>query len=307
MFRWRFLMARSKLGFNVKRQTFWGWILISPLCLGLTLWVAFPMGLSFFTSLTKWDMLSKAQFIGFKNYISIFTEDELFIKSIRNTLYFTFLSVPLQMTIALGGALLLNSQVKGKRVFRTIFYLPSLIPLVVSSVMWLWLFNNQYGLINYFLHSLGINRVQWIDSRAMVIPSLTMMNVWNIGNVIIIFLAGLQGIPNDLLEAVDIDGGTYWHKFRYVIIPLLSPIILYNMIINMIKCLQLFVEPYIMTNGGPVNSSLSFVLHIYNNAFKYGKMGTANAMAWVLFILTMGISLLIFKTSTMWTYYEGDK
>ena len=300
-------MARSKLGFNVKRQTFWGWILISPLCLGLTLWVAFPMGLSFFTSLTKWDMLSKAQFIGFKNYISIFTEDELFIKSIRNTLYFTFLSVPLQMTIALGGALLLNSQVKGKRVFRTIFYLPSLIPLVVSSVMWLWLFNNQYGLINYFLHSLGINRVQWIDSRAMVIPSLTMMNVWNIGNVIIIFLAGLQGIPNDLLEAVDIDGGTYWHKFRYVIIPLLSPIILYNMIINMIKCLQLFVEPYIMTNGGPVNSSLSFVLHIYNNAFKYGKMGTANAMAWVLFILTMGISLLIFKTSTMWTYYEGDK
>ena len=300
-------MARSKLGLNVKRQTFWGWILISPLCLGLTLWVAFPMGLSFFTSLTKWDMLSKAQFIGFKNYVSIFTEDELFIKSIRNTLYFTFLSVPLQMTIALGGALLLNSQVKGKRVFRTIFYLPSLSPLVVSSVMWLWLFNDQYGLINYFLHALGIDRVQWIDSRAMVIPSLTMMNVWNIGNVIIIFLAGLQGIPNDLLEAVDIDGGTYWHKFRYVIIPLLSPIILYNMIINMIKCLQLFVEPYIMTNGGPVNSSLSFVLHIYNNAFKYGKMGTANAMAWVLFILTMGISLLIFKTSTMWTYYEGDK
>jgi multiple sugar transport system permease protein len=300
-------MAHSKLGFNEKRQTFWGWILISPLCLGLTLWVAFPMGLSFFTSLTKWDMLSKAQFVGFKNYISIFTEDELFLKSIRNTLYFTFLSVPLQMITALAGALLLNSQVKGKRVFRTIFYLPSLIPLVVSSVMWLWLFNNQYGLINYFLHSFGINRIQWIDSKEMVIPSLTIMNVWNIGNVIIIFLAGLQGIPNDLMEAVDIDGGTYWHKFRYVMLPLLSPIILYNMIVNMIKCLQLFVEPYIMTNGGPVNSSLSFVLHIYNNAFKYGKMGTANAMAWVLFILTMGISLLIFKTSTLWTYYEGDK
>ncbi|ADY12588.1 carbohydrate ABC transporter permease [Sphaerochaeta globosa] len=300
-------MAHSKLGFNEKRQTFWGWILISPLCLGLTLWVAFPMGLSFFTSLAKWDMLSKAQFVGFKNYISIFTEDELFLKSIRNTLYFTFLSVPLQMITALAGALLLNSQVKGKRVFRTIFYLPSLIPLVVSSVMWLWLFNNQYGLINYFLHSFGINRIQWIDSKEMVIPSLTIMNVWNIGNVIIIFLAGLQGIPNDLMEAVDIDGGTYWHKFRYVMLPLLSPIILYNMIVNMIKCLQLFVEPYIMTNGGPVNSSLSFVLHIYNNAFKYGKMGTANAMAWVLFILTMGISLLIFKTSTLWTYYEGDK
>ena len=300
-------MAHSKLGFNVKRQTFWGWILISPLCLGLTLWVAFPMGLSFYTSLTKWDMLSKAEFVGFKNYITIFTEDELFLKSIRNTLYFTFLSVPLQMIIALGGALLLNTQVPGKRAFRTIFYLPSLIPIVVSSVMWLWLFNNQYGLINYFLHSLGINRIQWIDSKQMVIPSLTIMNVWNIGNVIIIFLAGLQGIPTDLLEAVDIDGGRYWHKLRYVILPLLSPIILYNMIVNIIKCLQLFVEPYIMTNGGPVNSSLSFVLHIYNNAFKYGKMGVANAMAWVLFIFTMCISLIIFRTSSQWTYYEGDR
>jgi len=297
----------KKMGFNKKRQTLWGWILISPLCLGLTLWVAFPMGLSFFTSMTKWDMLGKAEFIGLKNYLIIFTQDELFLKSIRNTLYFTFLSLPLQLFIALAGALLLHSQVKGQRAFRTIFYLPSLIPIVVSSVMWLWLFNHQYGLINYFLNLLGFDRVQWIDSKHMVIPSLTIMNIWNVGNIIIIFLAGLQGIPNDLLEAVDIDGGRYWHKLRYVILPLLSPIILYNMIVNMIKCLQLFVEPYIMTNGGPVNSSLSFVLHIYNNAFKYGKMGTANAMAWVLFLLTMLISLVIFKTSSQWTYYEGDK
>jgi len=300
-------MTGAKMGFNTKRQTLWGWILISPLCLGLTLWVAFPMGLSLWTSLTEWDMLSKAEFVGLKNYITIFTEDELFLKSVRNTLYFTVLSVPLQMIIALGGALLLNTQVRGKRAFRTIFYLPSLIPIVVSSVMWLWLFNSQYGLINYLFHSVGLNRVQWIDSRHMVIPSLTIMNIWNVGNIIIIFLAGLQGIPKDLLEAVEIDGGRYWHKFRFVIIPLLSPIILYNMIVNMIKCLQLFVEPYIMTGGGPVNSSLSFVLHIYNNAFKYGKMGVANAMAWVLFILTLLISLVIFKTSCHWTYYEGDR
>ena len=300
-------MTGAKMGFNTKRQTLWGWILISPLCLGLTLWVAFPMGLSLWTSLTDWDMLSTAEFVGLKNYITIFTEDELFLKSVRNTLYFTVLSVPLQMIIALGGALLLNTQVRGKRAFRTIFYLPSLIPIVVSSVMWLWLFNSQYGLINYLLHSVGLNRVQWIDSRHMVIPSLTIMNIWNVGNIIIIFLAGLQSIPKDLLEAVEIDGGRYWHKFRFVIIPLLSPIILYNMIVNMIKCLQLFVEPYIMTGGGPVNSSLSFVLHIYNNAFKYGKMGVANAMAWVLFILTLLISLVIFKTSCHWTYYEGDR
>ena len=300
-------MFHKNRGMNARRQTFWGWILISPLVLGLSLWVVFPMGLSFFTSLTEWDMLSKPTFVGFKNYLMIFTKDELFLKSIRNTLYFTILSVPFQMVVALGAALLLNSDIKGKGIFRTIYYLPSLIPIVVSSVMWLWMFNHQYGLINHFLNSLGMNRVKWIDSEQMVIPSLAIMNIWNVGNVVVIFLAGLQGISSDLMEAVDIDGGHYGHKFLYVILPLLSPIILYNMIVNMIKCLQLFVEPYIMTNGGPVNSSLSFVLHIYNNAFKYGKMGAANAMAWVLFILTMIISLIIFKTSDHWTYYEGDK
>jgi multiple sugar transport system permease protein len=297
-------MSFKKRGMNDRRQNLWGWILISPLVMGLTLWVVFPMGLSIFTSMTRWDMLSKPEFVGFQNYIEIFTKDELFLKSIRNTVYFTLLSVPMQMLVALMGALLLNSSINGKGVFRTIFYLPSLIPIVVSSIMWLWMYNHQYGLINFFLNNLGLDKVKWIDSTEMVIPSLSIMNI---GNVIVIFLAGLQGIPDDLMEAVEIDGGNSWHKFHFVILPLLSPIILYNMIVSLIKCLQLFVEPYIMTNGGPVNSSLSFVLHIYNNAFKYGKMGMANAMAWVLFILTMFISLIIFKTSDQWTYYEGDK
>ncbi|MDA3958285.1 carbohydrate ABC transporter permease [Oceanispirochaeta sp.] len=300
-------MSFKKRGMNDRRQNLWGWILISPLVMGLTLWVVFPMGLSIFTSMTRWDMISKPEFVGFQNYIEIFTKDELFLKSIRNTVYFTLLSVPMQMLVALMGALLLNSSINGKGVFRTIFYLPSLIPIVVSSIMWLWMYNHQYGLINFFLNNLGLDKVKWIDSTEMVIPSLSIMNIWNIGNVIVIFLAGLQGIPDDLMEAVEIDGGNSWHKFHFVILPLLSPIILYNMIVSLIKCLQLFVEPYIMTNGGPVNSSLSFVLHIYNNAFKYGKMGMANAMAWVLFILTMFISLIIFKTSDQWTYYEGDK
>lgn len=300
-------MSLKERGLNATRQTFWGWVLVSPLVLGLTLWVAFPMGLSIYTSFTKWDMLTKPEFVGLKNYIKLFTDDELFLKSIKNTFYFTFLTVPLQMIVALTGAMLLNSSIRFKGIFRTIFYLPSLIPIVVSSIMWLWLYNNHYGLINYFLTYIGLDKVQWIDSIKMVIPSLSIMNVWNIGNIMVIFLAGLQGIPIELLEAVDIDGGNSWHKFRSVILPLLSPIILYNMIISMIKCLQLFVEPYIMTSGGPANSSLSFVLHIYNNAFKYGKMGMANAMAWVLFILTMIISLIIFKTSDQWTYYEGDR
>lgn len=300
-------MKRQKPGIITRRQNIWGWILILPLVLGLSIWVVFPMGLSFFTSLSEWDMISDAEFVGFRNYIRIFTEDELFLKSVANTAYFTILSVPSQMIVALIAALLLNARIRGKGLFRTMFYLPSLIPLVVTSIMWLWLYNYQYGLINHFLNSVGLDKVKWLNSAEMVLPSLAFMNVWNVGNVIVIFLAGLQGISGDLLEAVDIDGGNYWHKVRYVVLPLLSPIILYNMIINTIKALQLFVEPYIMTSGGPANSSLSFVLHIYNNAFLYGKMGMANAMAWILFILTMLISFIIFKTSSLWTYYEGDR
>lgn len=284
----------------------WGWILITPLTLGLTIWVLFPMGLSFVTSLTDWDMISKPKFVALKNYIDLFSGDQLFLQSVKVTFYYTLLSVPLQLAAAFGVSLLLNSNVRGLGVFRTLYYLPSLLPGVVVSVIWLWLYNPQYGLLNAALGGLGLERVDWINSPELVIPSLVIMSVWGIGNVVVIFLAGLQGIPKTLLEAVEIDGGNAWHSFRNVILPLMSPIILYNLIIGIIKSLQLFTEPYIMTGGGPMNASLSFVLLIYNNAFKYGKMGVANAMAWALFVLTIALSFAIFKSSSAWTYSEGD-
>jgi multiple sugar transport system permease protein len=284
----------------------WGWILITPLTLGLTIWVLFPMGLSFVTSLTDWDMISKPSFVGLKNYLDLFSGDQLFLQSVKVTFYYTLLSVPLQLAAAFGVSLLLNSNVRGLGVFRTLYYLPSLLPGVVVSVIWLWLYNPQYGLLNAALGGLGLERIDWINSPRLVIPSLVIMSVWGVGNVVVIFLAGLQGIPKTLLEAVEIDGGNAWHSFRNVILPLMSPIILYNLIIGIIKSLQLFTEPYIMTGGGPMNASLSFVLLIYNNAFKYGKMGVANAMAWALFVLTIALSFAIFRTSSAWTYSEGD-
>jgi multiple sugar transport system permease protein len=252
-------------------------------------------------------MISKAEFVGLKNYIRLFTGDQLFLQTIKVTLYYTVLSVPLQMAAAFGLAMLLNSKVRGVGIFRTLFYLPSLLPTVVVTVIWLWLYNTQYGLLNTILGGLGFNKVDWITSPAMVIPSFVIMSIWSVGNVVIIFLAGLQDIPSTLIEAVKIDGGNAWHSFRNVVLPLMSPIILYNLIVGLIKALQLFVEPYIMTNGGPVNASLSFMMLIYSNAFKYGKMGEANAMAWVLFILTLLLSGLVFKTSNSWVYSEGDK
>jgi multiple sugar transport system permease protein len=300
-------MKRIKAGRGWRRETVWGWILLTPLTLGLTIWVLFPMGLSLLTGLTKWDMISAPQFVGLRNYLELFSKDQLFLQSVKVTLYYTLLSVPLQLFVAYLTALLLNSPIRGVGWFRTIFYLPSLIPVVVTSIMWLWLFNHQYGLLNAILAGLGLNKVNWINSTGMVIPSLIIMSIWSVGNIVVIFLAGLQGVPQTLLEAAKIDGGTSWHSFRHIILPLTSPIILYNLIIGLIRSLQLFTEPYIMTSGGPMNASLSFVLNIYNYAFKYGKMGEANAMAWILFIITLLLSLIVFKTSTRWTYYEGDK
>lgn len=264
------------------------------------------MGLSVITSLMSWDMISTATFVGLRNYLNLFTEDALFSKAITVTFLYTLFSVPLQLLVAFALAMLLNSKMRGVGAFRTIYYLPSLIPVVVSSVMWLWLYNQQYGLINTVLVEFGLDRINWLNSTEMVIPSLVIMSLWSVGNIVIIFLAGLQGIPGDLIEAAKIDGASAWKVFINVTIPFMSPVILYNLIINMIKALQLFTEPYIMTGGGPMNSSLTVVLHIYNNAFKYGKIGPANAMAWVLFILTMGLSAFIYKSSDRWTFYEGD-
>ncbi len=300
-------MNTKAVGLRKRKETVWGWILIAPLAAGLTLWVIFPMGLSFVTSLLKWDMISQPEFVGLGNYISLITESDLFRTCVKVTLYYTVVSVPIQLILALAAAMLLNANVRWLGVFRTIFYLPSLIPLVVTSIMWLWLYNTQYGLINAMLVGMGLDRVQWISSTAMVVPSLVIMSTWSIGNLVVIFLAGLQGIPKTLIEAVSIDGGNAWHSFRHVVLPLLSPVILYNLIVGMIKALQLFTEPYIMTAGGPANASLSIVLNIYNHAFRYGKMGAANAMAWMLFIMTMVLSLIVFRSSARWTFYEGDK
>ncbi len=300
-------MKSTRRGVISKRQTRWGWILIMPLTLGLSIWVVFPMGLSLVTSLTHWDMISPPTFVGLQNYIRLFSGDELFLRSVKVTLYYTVLSVPLQLATAFFVSMLLNSDVKGLGIFRTIYYLPSLIPIVVTSIMWLWLYNEQYGLLNAMFSGLGLGKVGWISNPKLVIPSLVAMSIWGVGNVVVIFLAGLQGIPLSLIEAVKIDGGNAYHAFRHVTLPLMSPVILYNMIVSIIKSLQLFTEPYIMTGGGPVNSSLSFVLNIYNNAFKYSKMGEANALAWMLFLLTLILSVVIFKTSAKWTFYGGDR
>ncbi len=290
-----------------RKDSLWGWVFCLPLVLGLSIWVAFPLGVAVVMSLFKWNMISPAQFIGLGNYVFMFFADHLFWQSLSVMALYTVLSVPLQLVLAFGLALLLNTKVRGMGVFRTIFYLPSLIPTVVSTALWLWLFNPQYGFFNLILDAVGLPAVDWLTSPDMVISSLVLMSLWSVGNIVIIFLAGLQGIPKELEEATEVDGGNLWHRLRHVIFPFMSPVIFYNLVMGVIAGLQIFTQPYIMTNGGPANSSLTYVLHLYKQAFQFSKMGYANALALVLLIVTVILSLIVFKSSDKWVYYDGDK
>jgi multiple sugar transport system permease protein len=292
---------------SFRNDALWGWVFCLPLVAGLTLWVAFPLGVAVVMSLFQWNMISPATFVGLGNYTFMFFGDHLFWQSLAVMFLYTALSVPLQLLVAFGLAMLLNAKVRGMGVFRTIFYLPSLIPAMVGSALWMWLFNTQYGLFNLFLDTLGLPTVEWLTNPDQVINSLVLMSLWAVGNVMIIFLAGLQGIPQELEEAVVVDGGGAWHRFRNVILPFMSPVIFYNLVMGIIAGLQTFTQPYIMTNGGPANSSLTYVLHLYRQAFQFNKMGYANALALVLLVLTIVLSLVVFRSSDKWVYYDGEK
>lgn len=288
-----------------RQQNLWGWLLISPAVLGLSIWVFFPLGLSLVASFWQWDMLMPPSFIGLQNYATMF-HDQLFWQSVWVTLYFTLIGIPLQIVIAFFAALLLNAKVRAMGFFRTVYYMPSLLPIAVTSALWLWLYNKQFGLFNLILQKFGLPPGEWVFGLQTVIPSFIIMSIWGIGNTIVIFLAGLQSIPQELMEAVAIDGGKAWHRFRHVILPLTSPVIFYNVVIGIIGGLQTFTQPYLMTNGGPANASLFYVLHLYRKAFMFSDMGYACAMAWFLFVITAIIAGLIFKSSTLWVFYEGD-
>jgi len=289
----------------VKRSTA-GFLFIMPWLLGFLIFTAGPMLFSLYLSFTKYD-LSKMEWVGGRNYQRLLTEEPLFWKSLQVTVTYALFSVPLGIVGSLALAVLLNQKVRGQRLFRTLFYLPSLVPAAASALLWAWIFNSDYGLLNYGLGLFGFSGAEWLADERYTLWAFIAMSLWGIGGGrMIIFLAGLQGISESYYEAARIDGASPWKQFRYVTIPQLSPVIFFNLILGFIGAFQVFTTAYIMTGGGPNNATLFYALSLFRNAFEYFKLGKASAMAWILFLILLAITALQFWSSKRWVHYEGE-
>jgi multiple sugar transport system permease protein len=285
----------------------WGLALISPWLLGFLIFTAGPMLASLYLSFCKYDLHS-LQFVGTKNYEVLLTRDPLFWKSLGNTALYVLFSVPLGLTGSLLIAVLLNQKVKGIPVFRTLFYLPSLVPAVASALVWQWVFHPDAGILNFALSKIGVHGPKWLQDPKTALMSLIIMSLWGIGGSrMLIFLAGLQGVSDELYEAAQLDGADGLTCFRHITLPMLSPTIFFNLILGIIGSFQVFTSAYIMTGGGPDNATLMYVLYLYNNAFRFFKLGKASAMAWILFIMLLGFTGIQFKNASKWVYYEGGE
>ncbi|MCS7220326.1 MAG: sugar ABC transporter permease [Anaerolineae bacterium] len=294
---------RSRL---VNREAFWGWFFIAPWIIGFMVFTLGPMVASLWLSLTDYELITPPRWIGLKNYINLFTADRLFRLSLYNTTYYVLFSVPLGIIFAFALSLLLNVKLSGMNFFRTVFYLPSVTSGVAVSLLWIWLFNPQFGLINYLLRSIGLPTPGWLVDPKWAKPAFILMSLWGVGSTAVIFLAGLQGVPRGLYEAAEIDGASHWQRFWHITVPMMTPVIFFNLIMGMIGSFQVFTQSYIMTSGGPQDATLFYVLYLFRQGFALLRMGYAAAMAWILFIIILILTLIQLRLADRWVYYEGD-
>jgi multiple sugar transport system permease protein len=300
--RWRWL-STDRLT-PAQRRNVTGYIFISPFILGFILWFLIPALIALYLAVHSWNLMSAPRFVGLDN-IEHLLNDPLLPQALKATFLYTIVSVPVGLLLSFGLALLINNQLPGISIFRTIFYLPSIIPAVASAALWAWIFNTEFGLINVFIRGLGGSKIPWLQSPNWALPAIILMSLWGIGGSMIIFLAGLQGIPDIYYEAAEIDGAGRWTKLRHITLPLMSPVFFFNLVIGFIGSFQVFVAGYLITDGGPVNSTLFLVLYIYRTAFRSLNMGYASAMSWLLFLILMGLSFLVFRYIGKRVYYEN--
>jgi ABC-type sugar transport system permease subunit len=280
-----------------------GLVFASPFLIGLIVfWVA-PMLFSVGLIFMRWDLLSPPALVGLDNLAKM-ADDPLVGLSLFNTAFYTFLGVPIHLTIALLLALALNVNLRGIALYRTIFYLPSVTPAVASAVIWIQILHNDYGILNAALAGLGLSGLKWLTDPALAKPAFILMSAWTIGPQMVIFLAGLQSVPDSLHEAAAIDGANVLQRFWSVTVPLLSPVVFFNLVIGIIGSFQVFTAAFIMTGGGPANATLFAVLYVYRNGFQYFSMGYASALAWALFLIILVFTVLQFRLARQWVYYE---
>lgn len=289
-----------------RKEALWCYVFIAPAVLGLLLFSVGPMIASLLLSFTSYDLLSPPEWIGGQNYVDL-VADPLFRKSLGITLTYGVISVPATMVFALLLAILLNSKIPALALFRSAYYLPSVISGVAVAMVWRWMFNGEYGLINIGLGKLGIDGPAWLTDETWALRALIFMSLWSFGGTMLIYLAGLQGVPKELYEAAQVDGASRVRQHLHITVPMLSSVTLFNLIMGIIASLQVFAEPFVLTGGGPNNSTLLLPLYLYQNAFTYLKMGYASAIAWVAFAIIMLLTLLVFRSMPMWVHTEGDE
>lgn len=282
-----------------------GWVYASPWVVGFLLLTAGPMIFSLVMSFTNYNMFNAPSFVGLDNYRRMIRIDDLVLKSLWVTTKYALMSVPLNLTFGFFLALLLNQKIFGLGIWRTIFYLPAVLSGVAVLILWILLLNPDFGMINSLLRGIGIQGPRWLGAPEWALPSLVLMGLWGAGQGMLIYLAGLQGIPTELYEAATVDGANDWHKFFKITIPMMSPVIFFNLVMGIIGALQTFESAYIMTNGGPAWATYFFMLHLYTTAFEELRMGYACGLAWVLFVYILLWTLLIFRFGSAYVYYES--
>ena len=289
-----------------RREAITFYLTISPWMIGFLAFTLAPMAIALYLGFTRWDLFGAPKWVGLDNYVRMLA-DPLFAQSLKVTTIYTLVYVPLEMVGGISLALLVNQKVRGVGVFRTIFYLPSVLAGVAYVVLWMWIFNPQGGLLNTLLGAAGIQGPRWLIDPRWALPSLLLMTFWGWGRAMVLYLAGLQGVPPELYEAAAIDGAGVRAKFWRITVPMITPTILFALILSIISTFQTFTSAFVATNGGPLDATLFYVLYIYRQAFQYFRMGYASALAWVLLLIILVFTLFVVRSQKFWVFYIGEE
>ena len=288
------------------RRNLTGYAFVGPWVFGFIVFTFLPFLASFGLSMTRWDLVSDPRFVGLGNFQKMFTEDKLFRIALLNTFYYSAFSVPGIQILALILAIILNQKVQGMAIYRTLFYLPAVTPGIASAFLWMQLFNPRIGMINSVLGFFGITGPNWLYDMTWSMPALIIMSLWGCGGAMVIYLAGLQGVPTQLYEAAEVDGATTWNKFWNVTLPMITPTMFFNLVMGVIGSFQVFTSAFIMTGGGPAYRTTFYTLYLFTQAFYDFRTGYASALAWMLFLIVLALTLIQLVLSRRWVYYEAS-